>query len=73
MLKRIAQKCNIKKPLTFHIARHSFATMCLSYDIPIEEVAKMMGHRKIETTMIYAKILRETVSRHTSSMVARLQ
>ena len=37
--------CGIHKPLTMHVARHSFATLALSYDIPIEDVARMMGHK----------------------------
>ena len=47
-----------------HVARHSFATMALAHDIPIENVARMLGHQDIKTTQIYAKILRSTIERH---------
>ncbi|WP_158797510.1 site-specific integrase [Pedobacter sp. L105] len=57
-LKEIADLCEITKHLTFHIARHTFATtVTLSNGIPIESVSKMLGHTDIRTTQIYAKIL----------------
>lgn len=56
-LKEIADLCNICKPLTSHIARHTFATtITLSKGIPIESVSKMLGHTDIKTTQIYAKV-----------------
>ena len=58
----------IKKPLTFHVARHSFATLALAHDIPIENVARMLGHEDIRTTQIYAKVLRTTIERHASNL-----
>jgi len=57
-LKEIADLCGIKKILTFHIARHTFATtITLSNGVPIETISKMLGHRSLRTTQIYAKIL----------------
>lgn len=57
-LKEIAEICNINKELTFHIARHTFATtVTLSNGVPIESVSKMLGHTSIKTTQHYAKIL----------------
>lgn len=57
-LKEIADLCGIEKHLTFHIARHTFATtVTLANGIPIESVSKMLGHTDIRTTQIYAKIL----------------
>ena len=57
LLKEIADVCGIKKNLTFHLARHTFATTTtLSKGIPIETVSKMLGHTNIETTQIYARI-----------------
>ena len=55
-LKEIADICGIKKNLTFHLARHTFATTTtLAKGVPIETVSKMLGHTNIETTQIYAR------------------
>ncbi len=57
-LKEIADVCNIEKNLTFHLARHTFATtVTLSNGVPIESVSKMLGHTKISTTQVYAKVI----------------
>jgi site-specific recombinase XerD len=57
-LKEIADLCDITKKLTFHIARHSFATtVTLSNGVPIETVSKMLGHTNIKTTQIYSKVV----------------
>lgn len=57
-LKEIADVCEITKKLTFHIARHSFATtVTLSNGVPIETVSKMLGHTNIKTTQIYSKVV----------------
>lgn len=57
-LKEIAGVCGINKELTFHTARHTFATtITLSNGVPIETVSKMLGHTNIKTTQHYAKIL----------------
>lgn len=62
-LKEIADLCGIKKNLTFHIARHTFATtITLSNGVPIETVSKLLGHTKIATTQIYAKVIERKVS-----------
>jgi site-specific recombinase XerD len=62
-LKEIADLCGINKELTFHIARHTFATtVTLSNGVPIESVSKMLGHKNIKTTQHYAKILDLKVS-----------
>lgn len=62
-LKEIANVCGINKELTFHIARHTFATtVTLSNGVPIESVSKMLGHKNIKTTQHYAKILDKKVS-----------
>lgn len=56
-LKEIGDLCEIKKNLTFHLARHTFATtITLSQGVPIETVSKMLGHTNIKTTQIYARI-----------------
>ncbi len=62
-LKEIANVCGIKKNLTFHLARHTFATTTtLSRGIPIETVSKMLGHTNIKTTQIYARITNNKIS-----------
>lgn len=58
----------LNKPLTFHVARHSFATLSLAHDIPIENVARMLGHTDIRTTQIHAKILKTSIERHAESL-----
>ncbi len=62
-LKEIADKCEITKNLTFHMARHTFATtVTLSNGVPIETVSKLLGHTKITTTQIYARVIEEKIS-----------
>lgn len=59
-LKEIATLCSIEKPLTFHIARHTFATtVTLTNGVPIETVSKLLGHASIKTTQIYAKVIEQ--------------
>lgn len=63
IVKEISDLCGITKNLTFHIARHTFATtVTLNNGVPIESVAKMMGHTSIKTTQIYAKVMDHKVS-----------
>jgi site-specific recombinase XerD len=62
-LKEIADCCEINKELTYHTARHTFATtVTLSNNVPIESVSKMLGHKNLRTTQHYAKILDKKVS-----------
>lgn len=61
-LKEIADICGLKKNLTTHIARHSFACIALANKVSMESIAKMLGHTDIKTTKIYAKILDRTIS-----------
>ena len=62
-LKEIAGVCEIEKELTFHIARHTFATtVTLTNGVPIESVSKMLGHKNLRTTQHYAKVLDKKVS-----------
>ena len=62
-LKEIAIACGIKKTLTTHLARHTFATtVTLSNGVPIESVSKMLGHTSLKTTQIYARVLDSKIS-----------
>ena len=62
-LKTIADNCQINKKLTFHIARHTFATtVTLGNNVSMESVSKMLGHKSIKTTQHYAKIMDKKVS-----------
>ena len=61
-LKEIAKACGIYKNVSFHMARHTFATtVTLSNGVPIETVSKMLGHSKLSTTQIYARVLQEKI------------
>ena len=62
-LKEIGDLCDIPKEITFHMARHTFATsVTLSNGVPIETVSKMLGHKNLHTTQHYAKVLDRKVS-----------
>lgn len=68
-LKTIADNCNINKKLTFHCARHTFATtVTLSNNVSMESVSKMLGHKSIKTTQHYAKILDKKVSENMNNL-----
>lgn len=71
-LKEIADMCGITKKLTTHTARHSFATLSISYGVPIESVSKMLGHTNIRTTQIYAKIIDTKLSEDMNILANKL-
>lgn len=74
VLKKIAAEVGIDKTITYHMARHTYATtVCLSNDVPIETLSKMLGHRSIRTTQIYAKITAEKVSRDMEKLAQRIE
>jgi len=73
-LKEIADLCGIQKNVTFHLARHTFATTTtLSKGVPIETVSKMLGHTNIRTTQIYARITNEKISRDMQLLSSKLE
>ena len=72
-LKEIAEICEINKNLTFHLARHTFATtMTLGKGVPIESVSKMLGHTNIQTTQIYARITNDKISKDMENLAQNL-
>lgn len=73
-LKTIADNCEINKKLTFHVARHTFATtITLGNNVSMESVSKMLGHKSIKTTQHYAKILDKKVSGDMMALKSLLQ
>ncbi|GAA3571526.1 hypothetical protein GCM10022395_21230 [Snuella lapsa] len=73
-LKEIAKDCGIHKNITFHVARHTFATtVMLSNDVPIETVSKLLGHTKLSTTQIYARVLESKISEDIQSLLKRME
>jgi site-specific recombinase XerD len=69
----IQEKLDINKPITCHVARHSFATLLLTYDFPIDKVARALGHKDIKTTQVYAKILKKPMFQHTEQIVSAIR
>ncbi len=59
-LKTLVKKAGISKNVTFHVARHTFATLTLSYGADLYTVSKLLGHSSVRTTQIYAKIVDES-------------
>ena len=71
-LKEIARDCSIHKNITFHVARHTFATtVMLSNGVPTEIVAKLLGHAKLSTTQIYARVVETKISEDISNLLKR--
>ena len=72
-LKEIADLCGINKNLTFHLARHTFATsVTLRNGVPIETVSKLLGHKSISTTQIYAKVVENKVGEDMALLKSKL-
>ena len=72
-LKDIAGLCKIKKKISCHIARHSFATtVTLSNGVPIETVSKMLGHKNIKATQVYSKVVDFKISDDMSLLSRKL-
>ncbi|MEL6976138.1 MAG: tyrosine-type recombinase/integrase, partial [Bacteroidota bacterium] len=62
------------KHITFHTARHTFATtVTLSNGVPIETVSKMLGHTKLTTTQIYARVLERKVGEDMKNLIAKME
>lgn len=70
-LKAIGLACGIRQPLSFHVGRHSFGTLILEAGVPIENIAKMMGHASIASTQIYAQITDSKISRDMDRLIEK--
>mgnify|MGYP000961703287 FL=1 len=72
-LKRIAVLCGIDKKLTFHTARHTYATtICLMNGVSLETLSKMLGHKRITTTQTYAKVTQPMIDREVEMLKEKL-
>ena len=71
-LHTIQEKLEINHSMTCHIARHSFATLCLSHGVTMESVSKMLGHTNLKTTQRYAKVLQSTIRQQSVKLVGSL-
>lgn len=72
-LKRIAEICGIERSVSFHQGRHSFASsVCLSQGVPIETVSRMLGHRDIHTTQIYATVSTQKITNDMQKLSQRI-
>lgn len=73
-LKILAKKAGIEKHLTFHVARHTFATtITLLNDVPLETVSKLLGHTKLSTTQRYARVVEQKISRDMMRLKSSLE
>ncbi|MDO5074357.1 MAG: site-specific integrase [Bacteroidales bacterium] len=68
-LKAVGLACGIRTSLTWHVGRHSFGTLTLEAGIPIESIAKMMGHSSIASTQIYAQITDQKIAKDMERLI----
>ena len=72
-LKKIAAICGINRRIVFHAARHTYATeITLSHGVPLETVSKMLGHTRVDTTQIYAKVTDEKIDADTKRLDSKI-
>ena len=72
-LSTVGLACGIRQRLSFHMARHTFGTLSLSAGIPIESIAKMMGHASISSTQIYAQVTNKKISEDMDKLIRKQQ
>ena len=72
-IKKVAAMCGIKKRVSFHVSRHSWAVLALEYGMPIESVSKILGHTNITTTQIYAKVTSTKLNHDISVFESRIK
>ena len=69
----VGKACGVRERLSYHMARHTFGTMSLSAGIPIESIAKMMGHASISSTQIYAQVTDNKISEDMDRLIRKYQ
>ena len=69
----VGRACDIRERLSYHMARHTFGTMSMSAGIPIESIAKMMGHASIASTQIYAQVTDNKISEDMDRLIRKYQ
>ena len=72
-LSTVGLACGVRQRLSFHMARHTFGTLSLSAGIPIESIAKMMGHASISSTQIYAQVTDKKISEDMDKLIRKQQ
>ena len=72
-LSTVGLACGVRQRLSFHMARHTFGTLSLSAGIPIESIAKMMGHASITSTQIYAQVTDKKISEDMDKLIRKQQ
>ena len=70
-LSTVGLACGVRQRLSFHMARHTFGTLSLSAGIPIESIAKMMGHSSISSTQIYAQVTDKKISEDMDKLIKK--
>ena len=71
-LKKLAARCDIHTHLTFHVGRHTFATLAINRGMPIESLSRILGHTNIRTTQIYAKITNKKIGEDMAALAHSL-
>ncbi len=72
-LEKLASRCDIRIHLTFHVGRHTFATLALNRGMPIETLSSILGHTNIRTTQIYAKITNKKISEDMAALADKIK
>ena len=72
-LSTVGKACGVRQRISFHMARHTFGTLSLSAGIPIESIAKMMGHASISSTQIYAQVTDKKISEDMDKLIQKQQ
>ena len=69
----IESRAGINKPLTMHIARHSFVTLRVANGVQVEKACKMVGHTNVKTTQIYTHIMKSAIEQQVEMLVTKIR